>query len=332
MTLSMTTHLSLPRRRRRRLPCVRPHYNRPYPGIACLLLLARSISPTSARIHPLTTHPINPTNQSQHLAQAMFTYQHRRSLPPIHNLAALLLLLLLLPLSPLISAQHNAPLNPASVPPIDPASAASSTAAAPSLVSLLPAALTSAANPFGDPYSPAFTDPASAPSMSPDSSAGDTTDHSPVVNYYFLLLAIFVVVFILLYWFLLRSRRRRIARASRGGQNALVADLGRWPGSGDGRDGYGGAGGPMRRWLPASGSAGARGADGGNAPHATTRTGRWFVLRSTRPQEGLDERGEAPPAYVAKPGPAHAAAGSMTPEWVEMQHGKPPDYQEMSRS
>lgn len=170
--------------------------------------------------------------------------------------------------------------------------------AATSSIFLSPAALTSAANPFD-------TD-------SSDDSDSDSNSRN-VLNYYFLILIGFVFVIIVLYWILIRKRKRRFAQAHVRAQSALAADLERWPGSG-----------------------------GPRGPFATTRTGRWHVLRTARHhegrhQEGLNEDGEAPPAYVAKPEPVHSgdastpgapsSAQSSTPEWIEMA-GKPPDYQE----
>ena len=158
--------------------------------------------------------------------------------------------------------------------------------------------------------STAFLSPAAVTSAANpfNSSSNSNSNSHAVLNYYFLLLAGFVILIMVLYWVLLRKRKRRFAEAHTRVQSALAADLERWPGDARPR-----------------------------GPFASTRTGRWHVLRPTRQQEGLNEQGEAPPAYIAKPEPAHGAnasgsgapssTGSLAPEWIEMA-GKPPDYQE----
>ncbi|MCJ1450915.1 hypothetical protein MMC28_001249 [Mycoblastus sanguinarius] len=129
-------------------------------------------------------------------------------------------------------------------------------------------------------------------------SNGSNSDKG-VLNYYFLLLAVFIVIIALAYWSLARRRRNKIARLRYNQQTALARDLETWPGR---RRGVG-------RWRFA-----------GMGGH------------ETRVEEGLDERGEAPPPYLAKPEPVHHGVPEIVgeEEGTELRHmeGKPPDYQE----
>ena len=178
----------------------------------------------------------------------------------------------------LVSAQHNAPLDAPTLP-------SSSSGSLP-----FGAAATTSAF-------PSATDHANYAASTSVPNSG--TDEHSVLNYYFLLLAAFIIIIIILYFTLARKRKRRFAQATTRRQDALAADLGRWPGGGTGTMGYG------------------------------PRTGRWHVLRTPRPQEGLDERGEAPPAYVAKPETAvhpPLGPGESHSEGFEMT-SKPPDYE-----
>ena len=113
-----------------------------------------------------------------------------------------------------------------------------------------------------------------------------------ILNYYFLLLAVFIIIIIIAYWSIARRRRNRLIRLRDNQQSALARDVETWPGR---RRGVG------ARW---------RNAGEDNAA-----------------EEGLDERGEAPPPYLKEPEPAHIDAR----EEVELhnmpaQEGKPPDY------
>ena len=211
---------------------------------------------------------------------------------PTFNFTTVPLVLFLLQL---VRAQHNAPLGP---PPVTATSTTTPSGSAPSAVSLSPAALSSDAAPFA--AIPTFTDLAS-PTMDPD----DAPANHSVFDFYFFFLALFIIAIAVLYWVLRRKRRRLFANARRRQQDALAADLERWPGNGRER----------RVWR--------------NEP----RTGRWYGLRPVRAQEGLNERGEAPPAYVAKPDPTHSPVGpaSTRPEWIEVS-GKPPNYDGMRRT
>ena len=113
-----------------------------------------------------------------------------------------------------------------------------------------------------------------------------------ILNYYFLLLAVFIIIIIIAYWSIARRRRNRLIQLRDNQQSALARDVETWPGR---RRGVG------ARW---------RNAEEDNAV-----------------EEGLDERGEAPPPYLKEPEPAHLDAR----EEVELhnmptQEGKPPDY------
>ena len=130
-------------------------------------------------------------------------------------------------------------------------------------------------------------------------SATDGADYNPeddgdkgILNYYFLLLAVFIIIIIIAYWSIARRRRNRLIRLRDNQQSALARDVETWPG--------------RRRGV------GARWRNAGEEPAA---------------EEGLDERGEAPPPYLKEPEPAHLDAR----EGVELhnmpaQEGKPPDY------
>ena len=113
-----------------------------------------------------------------------------------------------------------------------------------------------------------------------------------ILNYYFLLLAVFIIIIIIAYWSIARRRRNRLIRLRDNQQSALARDVETWPG--------------RRRGV------GARWRNVGVDPTV---------------EEGLDERGEAPPPYLKEPEPAHLD----TREGVELhnmppQEGKPPDY------
>lgn len=117
--------------------------------------------------------------------------------------------------------------------------------------------------------------------------AAEPDTNSGIVNYYFLLLAIFVFVIIILYLSWTRNRRKRIQRYQDNREHALHRDLDRW---GDDHRGWYG----YRRGF----------------------------LRLSRREEGLDERGEAPPPYMPdQPPPAVLPLDSLSPD-----HRKPPKY------
>lgn len=115
-----------------------------------------------------------------------------------------------------------------------------------------------------------------------------------ILNYYFLLLAVFIIIIFIGYWAVARRRRNRLLRLQSLQQSALARDVHTWPGSGRGL-------GP--RWRTA-------GAD-------------------TSMEEGLDERGEAPPPYLKEPEPVHHnGREEMELQHMPRQEGKPPEYHE----
>jgi len=117
-----------------------------------------------------------------------------------------------------------------------------------------------------------------------------------ILNYYFLLLAIFVIFIALVYWSFARRRHKRNVTSRSGQQTALAQDLRTWPG---------------RRMM----------------------VGRWGASAGQRrAEEGLDERGEAPPPYLKEPEPTHHGSGTDGTELHDMSRAevKPPDYSERS--
>ena len=125
-----------------------------------------------------------------------------------------------------------------------------------------------------------------------------------VLNYYFLLLAIFVIIVAMVWWSLIRRRRQKMVQSRYNGQSALARDLEGMPGG--------------RRWV----------------------NGRFGFPREPTPEEGLDERGQAPPPYMpASPEAAvhptvthsepRAGSGLAIPlQNLSGEGQKPPNYQE----
>ncbi|MCJ1384582.1 hypothetical protein MMC17_007699 [Xylographa soralifera] len=107
-------------------------------------------------------------------------------------------------------------------------------------------------------------------------------------NYYFVLIGILAVLIVIAWLVARRTRRRNMARR------------------------------------------GVR-ADGTTITEGQTRAGRHWrmaAVRDPRREEGLDERGEAPPPYIpGEPAPVHDLAGDGQ-DGIALQdyHGKPPDY------
>ena len=150
----------------------------------------------------------------------------------------------------------------------------------------------------------------SAPPSRPESSGdGDDGHNDGLLNYYFLLLAVFIIVICIIYWSLSRKRRLSHLQSQHRQQSALYQDLDSSPSSGD--NGTGRFTGTWRRWRSNMGS-------------------RDTALGVS--QEGLDERGEAPPPYVKEPGRAHLSTGgsrnSELAPWTGHERNKPPDYEE----
>ncbi|KAL6712745.1 hypothetical protein ACLMJK_009683 [Lecanora helva] len=120
------------------------------------------------------------------------------------------------------------------------------------------------------------------------------TEDAHVFNYYFLLIALVIAAFALVYWFVINRRHKRHASSRTNQDSALAQDVGSWPAR---RMGIG-------RWRHPAGE--------------------------TRREEGLDERGEAPPPYLKEPEQIHHARRDEGIELHDMDggEGKPPDYEE----
>ncbi|KAL8660296.1 MAG: hypothetical protein Q9202_006673 [Teloschistes flavicans] len=144
----------------------------------------------------------------------------------------------------------------------------------------------------------------SIPTSSLDDPPSNTGTNNNILNYYFLLLALLIILIGIAYLVYARRQRTRIALSRRNAQRALARDLERWGG--------GSAGGLNRFRSP---------------PTTMTRSSP----RSRR-EEGLDERGEAPPPYLPKePEPIYTAVGERGEDIPLREMGrdqKPPDYEE----
>ncbi|KAL8799010.1 MAG: hypothetical protein Q9182_006222 [Xanthomendoza sp. 2 TL-2023] len=149
---------------------------------------------------------------------------------------------------------------------------------------------------------PATPIPTSSFSSPPPSHDNDQTNNNGILNYYFLLLALLIILLGILYLLFARRQRQKIAQRRQNGQRALARDLERW----------GGGGGP---WGP-----------------GRFRMPRTHGTRQPRREEGLDERGEAPPPYIPKE-PERTYAGNGAAREIPLQDlsrmdHKPPDYDE----
>ena len=154
---------------------------------------------------------------------------------------------------------------------------------------------------FGQPTATA-AQYSSTPTLARGQPSGDDDHDNGILNYYFLLLALLIIIIGIVYLAYARRQRQKVLQSRRNGQRALARDLERW-----------GGGGP---WAP----------------------GRFRLPRTSprqpRREEGLDERGEAPPPYVPKePEPAYNGSGSAVGHDIPLQDihrpdQKPPDYEE----
>lgn len=139
----------------------------------------------------------------------------------------------------------------------------------------------------------------SRPSSTDMAEYASHNSHAPhdtgVLNFYFLLLIIVVIMLALAWWTVARQRRKRVSHMRNNQRSILARDLEVWPGRR--------VGGGMWRFN-------------GTEP---------------REQEGLDERGEAPPPYIKQPDPVHQTDGPAT-ELHDLSRSelKPPDYDEGS--
>ena len=159
---------------------------------------------------------------------------------------------------------------------------------------------TSPDNPFATPSNGVPPLPGYAPNSDPNNT--NNGSGVSVSRYYFIILGVIILIFLISGWFLIRKRTQSIAQTRAGGGQTT-----------------GGPGGDTesRRWT----------------------TGRWR-LTPARLEEGLNERGEAPPPYIPgqSPPPAihvdngvrHPVTGELIP--LEDLSGKPPDYDGHSSS
>ncbi|KAL2045328.1 hypothetical protein N7G274_002411 [Stereocaulon virgatum] len=127
------------------------------------------------------------------------------------------------------------------------------------------------------------------------STKDDGTSDKGILNYYFLFILVFVIIIFLVYWSIARRRKQRIANLRNHQQSALARDVDSWPGRGN------------------------------------RLGGRWRIMGAEvdpRAEEGLDERGEAPPPYLKEPEPAHND-GRAGLEMHDMgrDEGKLPEYE-----
>ena len=127
---------------------------------------------------------------------------------------------------------------------------------------------------------------------------GGERDHG-VLNYYFLLLAVLVILILVIWFAIHRRRRKRALHFHHSRQAALAQDVQGWGG--------------RSRFGP----------------------GRWRNpgTADPRPEDGLDDRGEAPPPYMPKePEAAHTAregeGGRQSIELRDLsrEEMKPPEY------
>ncbi|MCJ1482166.1 hypothetical protein MMC06_002328 [Schaereria dolodes] len=129
----------------------------------------------------------------------------------------------------------------------------------------------------------------------------DQPQSGGIVKYYFLLLGLLIVLIVAVYWMLVRRRRRKIAQSRNGRHSALARDLEGWPGG--------------RRWAQ----------------------GRWrtAIGGEPRPEEGLNERGEAPPPYVPTEHESRSIGRTLMRDMdhsiplqnLSIDEAKPPDYE-----
>ncbi|MCJ1227229.1 hypothetical protein MMC12_003884 [Toensbergia leucococca] len=157
---------------------------------------------------------------------------------------------------------------------------------------------------------PTSSNAVSIPTGYGSSTSTNHSESSGVLNYYFLLLAVFVVILLVAYWSLVRRRRNKVARSRVRGESALAQDVEGWTG--------------RRPWG---------------------RPWRSPNSRGLTVEEGLDERGEAPPPYMPAFPPAVAHSDNRRDisyegsqgQTIQLQNistegAKPPDYVEASTS
>ena len=144
--------------------------------------------------------------------------------------------------------------------------------------------------------------PSATDQIPPSQNTNNQQSTNGILNYYFLLLVGFVIIVALVWWSLIRRNRRKTAQSRNSRQSALARDLEGMP--------------PGRRW--------------GN--------GRFRLAREPAPEEGLDERGQAPPPYMpaspeaaVHPEASHTGLGegqAIPLQDLSGHRQKPPEYDE----
>lgn len=116
-----------------------------------------------------------------------------------------------------------------------------------------------------------YTQSATYPTSTSSTSSNPSDDDGwfgDMSSYYYIFIAVFVLACIVALYFSHKRRRARRLRRQNGVHSALLQDAAGWPNN--------------RRWIH------------GNLPPETTRDGRGLEVERN---EGLDERGQAPPPY-----------------------------------
>ncbi|KAK5112555.1 hypothetical protein LTR85_011247 [Meristemomyces frigidus] len=162
---------------------------------------------------------------------------------------------------------------------------------------------------------PTATDSAQGSSTT-SSDSGNGTSTSSLVNYYFVFLALILCVAGLGVFLIWRKRRRAVAYTRYSREHALARDVNGWQHGEDGRGG------------------------GYMSGYRAAFLGRETVGHgASEREEGLNELGEAPPAYVPPPKTREevdretGVEGPAVPmQTLSREHAglKPPDYAEMS--
>lgn len=128
------------------------------------------------------------------------------------------------------------------------------------------------------PTTPLTTGAAASSSSDADDNSQQDRDDG-LLNYYFIFLALLVILLLIGIWYVHRRKKQRKARLRNSGQNALARDLNGWN--------------QPRRWMH------------GVAPWRTEGL-------DTHRDEGLNELGEAPPAYTKDMGTAERRASASS--------------------
>jgi hypothetical protein len=136
------------------------------------------------------------------------------------------------------------------------------------------------------PTTPGQAAATSSPTYGESPNSGEDPTYGLTPNYWFILIAVSVCVLVIVYIYIVRRRRRTHGRLRAGGQlRPSLAD--------------------RNVWFQ-------------GVPHGS-------AMRDARPEEGLNEQGEAPPPYV--PGQFDTSGGGARQAFETHYMGKPPDYE-----